>query len=171
MAACRRVAYGCCRRGACPSPSLAPAAVARFSDPIWPAVFADYEFEESLGPLALRHPFLDLRVLEFMLSVPTLPWAREKLLLREAMRGHLPPEVLARRKTPHDSTLPFGNELPGLSRDGILDRYVDTSIVSAGNWSGRLRKNALAVHVLDPWLTKMRLAGAQAPYRPNASDA
>ncbi len=137
-----------------------PRAVAGFNDPIWPAVFADYEFEESLGPLALRHPFLDLRVLEFMLSVPTLPWAREKLLLREAMRGHLPAEVLARRKTPHESTLPFGHGLPALPRDGYLNRYVDVSIVSAGNWSGRLRSNALAVHILDHWLKRMRLGGS-----------
>lgn len=136
-----------------------PRAVAGFNDPIWPAVFADYEFEESLGPLVLRHPFLDLRVLEFMLSVPTLPWAREKLLLREAMRGRLPDEVLARRKVPHESTLPFGDGLPALSREGCLDRYVDVSMVSAGNWSGRLRSNALAVHVLDHWLKRRRLGG------------
>lgn len=136
-----------------------PRAVGGFNDPIWPAVFADYEFEESLGPLVLRHPFLDLRVLEFMLSVPTLPWAREKMLLREAMRGRLPDEVLARRKTPHESTLPFRHGLPALPRDGCLDRYLDVSMVSAGNWSGRLRARALAVHVLDHWLKRRRLGG------------
>ncbi len=136
-----------------------PRAVGGFNDPIWPAVFADYEFEESLGPMILRHPFLDLRVLEFMLSVPTLPWAREKMLLREAMRGWLPDEVLARRKTPHESTLPFGSGLPALPRDGCLDRYLDVSMVSAGNWSGRLRARALAVHVLDHWLKRRRLGG------------
>lgn len=137
-----------------------PGAVAGFNDPIWPAVFADYEFEESLGPLALRHPFLDLRVLEFMLSVPTVPWAREKMLLRDAMRGRLPDEILARRKTPHDRTLPFGSGLPGLSRDGSLDRYVDVSVLSAGTWPGhRLRGRVLAVHVLDHWLATRRPDG------------
>jgi hypothetical protein len=35
-----------------------------------------------------------------MLSVPPVPWAREKLLMREAMQGHLPREILHRRKTP-----------------------------------------------------------------------
>jgi asparagine synthase (glutamine-hydrolysing) len=144
-----------------------PRAVAGFNDPIWPAVFTDYEFEESLGPLVLRHPFLDLRVLQFMLSVPTLPWAREKMLLREAMRGRLPAEVLARRKTPLESTPPFGDGLPGLPRDGHLDRYVDVSILSGGNWSGRLRGNALAVHVLSHWLTTRRLGSAHSPWRPN----
>ncbi len=47
-----------------------------------------------------RHPYLDLRVIGFLLSVPPVPWAREKLLMREAMRGRLPDAVLARRKTP-----------------------------------------------------------------------
>lgn len=140
-----------------------PRAVAGFNDPIWPAVFADFEFEESLGPLVLRHPFLDLRVLEFMLSVPTLPWAREKLLLREAMRGRLPDEVLSRSKVPHESTLPFGDGLPVLSRGGYLDRYVDVSILSGENWSGRLRPKALAVHVLDHWLKRRRLGGVTSP--------
>jgi len=139
-----------------------PRAVASFNDPIWPAVFADYEFEESLGPLVLRHPFLDLRVLEFMLSVPTLPWAREKMLLREAMRGRLPDEVLARNKVPNETTLPFGYALPDLSHNGSLDRYVDLSIISAGNWSGRLRARVLAVHVLGHWLARKHLAGVSA---------
>ena len=136
-----------------------PGAVAGFNDPIWPAVFADYEFEESLGPLALCHPFLDLRVLEFMLSVPTVPWTREKLLLRDAMRGRLPDEVLARKKAPlliaaPKSMVPVGDGLPALSCDGTLGRYVDVGIVSSGTWSGRLRRSALAVHVLDHWLTQ-----------------
>lgn len=136
-----------------------PRAVGGFNDPIWPAVFADYEFEESLGPLVLRHPFLDLRVLEFMLSIPTLPWAREKMLLREAMRGRLPEEVLARNKVPNEATLPFGDGLPALSRHGSLDRYVDVSIVSVGNRSDRLRARALAVHVLDHWLKRRHPGG------------
>lgn len=136
-----------------------PRAVASFNAPIWPAVFAEYEFEESLGPLVLRHPFLDLRVLKFMLSVPTVPWAREKMLLREAMRGRLPDEVLARKKVPNESTLPFGDGLPFLSRNTCLDRYVDVSIVSARSWSGHLRAMALAVYVLDHWLTRKQLGG------------
>jgi asparagine synthase (glutamine-hydrolysing) len=145
--------------GGGPRHAWRPRAVAGFNDPIWPAVLADYEFEESLGVLSLRHPYLDLRVLDFMLSIPTLPWAREKMLLREAMRGYLPDEILARRKMPHESTLPFGSGLPGLSRGGLLDRYVDISILSAGPWVGRLKGQALAVHVLDHWLTRRRGEG------------
>ena len=47
-----------------------------------------------------RHPFLDLRVLIFMLRTPPIPWARRKRLIREAMQGVLPEEVLTRDKAP-----------------------------------------------------------------------
>jgi asparagine synthase (glutamine-hydrolysing) len=45
-------------------------------------------------------PFMDLRVVEFILSLPVLPWLHKKYILRRAMQGELPPEVLARPKTP-----------------------------------------------------------------------
>lgn len=135
-----------------------PGAIGWFNDPIWPAVFADYEFEESLAPLVLRHPFLDLRVLEFMLSVPTVPWARDKLLVREAMRGRLPDEVLTRKKasTPQAALMsPLqAHGLPALSRNSRLDRYVDVNALPAGSLSGRLLQQAVAAHVLDHWLAQ-----------------
>ena len=46
----------------------------------------------------LRYPFMDLRVLRFLLAVPPLPWCRSKYLLRRAGRGLLPGSVLERRK-------------------------------------------------------------------------
>ncbi|MDI1266248.1 MAG: asparagine synthase-related protein [bacterium] len=135
-----------------------PGAIAWFNDPIWPAVFANYEFEESLAPFVLRHPFLDLRVLEFMLSVPTVPWARNKLLLREAMRGRLPDELLARKK----ATLPSAaltsplriHGLPPLLRNSCLDRYIDVRAVPVVGSSGRHWQQVVAVHALDYWLTQ-----------------
>jgi asparagine synthase (glutamine-hydrolysing) len=41
----------------------------------------------------IRHPFFDLRLVEFLLSVPPLPWLVDKELLREAMRDRLPDSV------------------------------------------------------------------------------
>ena len=38
--------------------------------------------------------------LEFLLSVPPVPWGRRKLLLRQAMRDRLPAPILARAKKP-----------------------------------------------------------------------
>ncbi len=51
-------------------------------------------------PLEHRHPFMDLRLQEFCLSLPPLPWCVKKTILREAMRGILPEPVRRRPKSP-----------------------------------------------------------------------
>jgi len=51
-------------------------------------------------PLEYRSPYLDLRVVRFLLRVPPMPWFAEKELLRRAMTGRLPESVRTRRKTP-----------------------------------------------------------------------
>lgn len=47
-----------------------------------------------------RDPFLDLRLLEFILALPPLPWLFHKHILRQAMSGMLPEQVIKRPKTP-----------------------------------------------------------------------
>jgi asparagine synthase (glutamine-hydrolysing) len=47
-----------------------------------------------------RHPFMDLRVVRFCLTLPPVPWCVRKELLRRAMRGHLPDSIVQRPKTP-----------------------------------------------------------------------
>jgi len=47
-----------------------------------------------------RHPMLDLRLVEYCLSLPTYPWCVRKHVLREALQGVLPEPVLRRPKTP-----------------------------------------------------------------------
>jgi len=46
-----------------------------------------------------RDPFLDLRLVKFVASLPALPWLFNKHLLRTALHGFLPEEVIKRRKT------------------------------------------------------------------------
>lgn len=48
----------------------------------------------------VRHPLLDLRVIEFCLSVEPYPWCHRKELLRRALAGAIPEEVRLRPKTP-----------------------------------------------------------------------
>jgi asparagine synthase (glutamine-hydrolysing) len=48
----------------------------------------------------VRYPFLDLRIVNYVLSLPPFPWTFRKTLLRESMTGHLPDSVRLRRKTP-----------------------------------------------------------------------
>ena len=51
-------------------------------------------------PLEYRHPLMDVRLQEYCLSLPPLPWCVKKKIVREAMRGVLPEPVRRRPKTP-----------------------------------------------------------------------
>jgi asparagine synthase (glutamine-hydrolysing) len=50
--------------------------------------------------IVYRNPYLDVRLIRFLLRVPPMPWFAEKELLRDAMRGRLPELTRKRRKTP-----------------------------------------------------------------------
>jgi len=54
-------------------------------------------------PLVSRAPLLDLRLQRFLLRVPPVPLCLDKELLRRALRGLLPQEVLSRPKAPFQS--------------------------------------------------------------------
>jgi asparagine synthase (glutamine-hydrolysing) len=66
--------------------------------PLWQRSFECLDAGWTGVPVGLRHPFVDLRMLRFLLAVPALPWCRSKYLLRRAMRGALPQRVLSRPK-------------------------------------------------------------------------
>jgi len=51
-------------------------------------------------PLEFRHPMLDLRLLDYCLTLPPLPWCVKKKILRMAMQGLLPEPVRLRPKAP-----------------------------------------------------------------------
>ena len=63
-------------------------------------LFNSYDAGFSRLPLEYRHPLMDLRLLDFCLSLPLQPWVVKKNILREAMRGALPEAVRKRRKSP-----------------------------------------------------------------------
>ena len=134
-----------------------PTALESFTSAIWQFHFDTHDFDEALSAPVWRHPFLDLRVLEFMLSVPPLPWGWKKQLIREAMRGRLPAPVLAREKTPLP-LLPHvammrRHGLPELSPTGCLAAYVDARRLPTARSSEADWDRAQSVHALDYWLT------------------
>ncbi|MDB5488445.1 MAG: hypothetical protein JWQ58_2160 [Reyranella sp.] len=135
-----------------------PAAFASFTSPIWQAYFDDHAFEESLGGFEWRYPYLDFRVLEFMLSVPPVPWGWKKRLVREAMRGRLPAEVLARKKTPltcyPEVATMRSLGLPALPERHMVGRYVDPNLLPERSASDPDLASALGVHALDYWLAR-----------------
>ncbi len=50
-------------------------------------------------PIEFRHPFFDLRVVNYLLSIPPVPWAPRKELLRASLRPSLPESIWRRPKT------------------------------------------------------------------------
>ena len=80
----------------------------------------------------VRYPFLDLRIVNFLLGVPPFPWLYKKTLLRKTMDARLPKITRVRAKTP----LPVHPLVEFLKRPdaatldraympGDIDRYVD----------------------------------------------
>jgi len=113
---------------ACPHPRR-PEAYRSFEGPLWQFLFSQCD-PEAIGTAAeFRHPFVDLRLLRYMLAVPVVPWCREKYLIRRAMREVLPAQVLRRPKSP----LTGDPRWEGARRLGVatldpeagLEKYVD----------------------------------------------
>ena len=133
-----------------------PRAIASFSSSIWQSFFERFDPSVSGTPLTWRHPYLDLRVLTFLLSVPPIPWARRKRLIREAMRGILPKEVLSRDKSPLSRSprammlQKYG--LPSLSLDGPILRYIDHTKLPTTPPDESTIRQLINVYVLDSWL-------------------
>jgi len=110
-------------------------------------------------PLEFRHPYLDVRVLRFMLSVPAVPWCRNKLVMRRAAEPLLPAACVARPKAPVRGQ-PWLRAFAGQSEPAFLCRdalskYVDLDLVKLGEqrdlWGFALAGNIFAV---DYWLAK-----------------
>jgi asparagine synthase (glutamine-hydrolysing) len=76
-----------------------PAAMSALNSTIWTALFEGYDPGATRLNLELRHPFIDLRLVEYLLAIPTVPWCVNKHILRRAMQNKLPDAVLNRRKT------------------------------------------------------------------------
>jgi asparagine synthase (glutamine-hydrolysing) len=77
---------------------LHPIVAERLLFPVWHSML------ELASPLDFAPPvsaltYLDVRLVNFVLSLPPQPWFRRKYLLRRAMRDSLPTEVLKRPKT------------------------------------------------------------------------
>jgi asparagine synthase (glutamine-hydrolysing) len=66
----------------------------------WGGVLEEEDAGWTRVNLETRAPFLDLRLLRFLLRLPPVPWCMHKELTRRAMIGRLPVDILKRRKTP-----------------------------------------------------------------------
>jgi asparagine synthase (glutamine-hydrolysing) len=80
--------------------AVRPEAHGLMKDAMWPRLFEEYDADNFGGCMEARHPFFDLRLVRYVLSLPALPWCSDKELLRRSMRGLLPNRIRLRRKQP-----------------------------------------------------------------------
>lgn len=84
-----------------PTPApLRPEAYNKLRSTFWTRCFESDHPSATGIPLTMRHPFFDERVIEFLLSLPSVQWANDKGILVAAMKGRLPDRVRLRQKTP-----------------------------------------------------------------------
>jgi len=77
-----------------------PTAYASMFLPQWSRLFELNEAGVTRSPVEVRYPFLDLRIINHLLAVPSFPWAFQKTILRRATAGYLPDRIRLRPKTP-----------------------------------------------------------------------
>jgi len=85
--------------GLTPAHPIVPAAHASLMGPQWAHSHELQDPGVTRCPLEVRHPFLDLRIVDYILALPPFPWTYQKSLLRAAVAGRLPESVRTRPKT------------------------------------------------------------------------
>jgi asparagine synthase (glutamine-hydrolysing) len=95
----RSVLKGIKRRKEKPIFSRRSATINALQSKVWPPLFEGYDPGSTRLPLEVRHPFIDVRLVDFLLSIPAVPWCTNKHILRCAMKERLPDPVLHRPKT------------------------------------------------------------------------
>jgi asparagine synthase (glutamine-hydrolysing) len=152
-----------------PSPHrLRPGAYRSFEGLLWDRLFAQSDAEVTGAAAEIRHPFVDLRLLRYMLAVPAVPWCDQKYLLRRAMRGVLPVPVLRRPKSP----LVGAPQWEGARRcgpsplrpAGQLEKYVDfIRTPDLANQDMMSFWNGLRPRALNYWLRNLQSKVHRAP--------
>lgn len=145
--------------------SIRPKAHASLALPHWTNMFEHENAGVTHYPVEVRYPFLDLRIVDYLLALPAFPWFFKKTLLREAMAGRLPESVRVRPKTP----LQGDPLLEHVRRDGAawadpsswcgeMDLYINRSSLLPLRGSMDSEQVILATrpHCLNFWLQSVR---------------
>ncbi len=114
-----------------------PAAASSLNPIFWSSLL--YQFDPAIQPTPIeaRHPFLDIRLINFSLRLPPAPWCVGKFLLRSFLKNRLPAQIVNRPKTPlarrpihewdHDNWQKTATRLAGVVDD--VRRFGDLSAV------------------------------------------
>ncbi|HTW23571.1 MAG TPA: asparagine synthase-related protein [Candidatus Baltobacteraceae bacterium] len=149
-----------------PRHPLKPKAHASLSLPQWSQSFELTDPGASHCPVETRYPFLDLRVVNYLLAIPPFPWAFHKRLLRQAMVNRLPENICRRPKTPlaKYSVVAMLERQKEAAAPGEIrwaedvDRYVDRSAISTIENEKTLagKNQAIRPLCLNLWLRHRR---------------
>lgn len=141
-----------------------PEAVSYLGDPYLQQLLGAAQPEYTRVPLETVWPLLDTRVIEFVFSIPPVPWCQDRELMRKAFRNELPSEVITRPKSPARGRFErqvaewrasAGADTVALS--DAVSHFVDTSSVLDTLRVGRVTDAGVAwrVLVLDQWLRQL----------------
>jgi asparagine synthase (glutamine-hydrolysing) len=108
-----------------------------FSSIAWGPLFDSFDAAYSVGPIDVRHPLLDIRLIRFASRLAAVPWCVDKYLLRRCLRG-LPERVRTRPKRPlaaglYEALLRNGRrELSGAAwQSDLLPCFLDIAAAEA----------------------------------------
>jgi asparagine synthase (glutamine-hydrolysing) len=139
-----------------------PSALYGFESKVWAPLFEGYDPGSTRLSLEVRHPFIDVRLLRFLLSLPVVPWCINKHILRRALTSRLPPAILHRPKTPlasdpalHLVQRPSVRCLDRFEVNPQLARFVDLNRRRPvrEEQTSDTRRASLRVFALNHWLT------------------
>jgi asparagine synthase (glutamine-hydrolysing) len=147
------------------SHAVRPKAHASLALPHWTSMFENENPGVTRYPVEVRYPFLDLRLVDYLLALPPFPWFFQKTLLREAMAGKLPERVRIRPKTPFQGD-PLrahfrGNQINWVNQTPLseeLDSYINRSALLRlhGNMAPEQIILGARPHCLNFWLQSSR---------------
>lgn len=156
-----------------------PNAMQSLNSKVWAPLFEGYDPGATKLNLELRHPLIDVRLVEYLLAIPAAPWCVNKHILRLAMQDRLPAAVLNRPKTPlaGDPALQLARSVSVRWLDTFevnpqLERFVNLKLrraiadeqTSDGLWAN------LRVFALNYWLTNSQPIARRATEKPVAED-
>jgi asparagine synthase (glutamine-hydrolysing) len=148
-----------------PAHPIHPRGYGSLARPLWTHLFEQDDPGATRCLVETRYPFLDLRMVNYLLSLPPFPWCYKKTLVREAMRGRLPERIRTRPKTPLQGDpvsaqlrLAGTEQLKKIPWSPDVDRYIDrkTMIAPHDKMDQEQASVSLRPYCLNIWLQSAR---------------
>jgi asparagine synthase (glutamine-hydrolysing) len=142
-----------------------PKAHASMFIPQWTRMFELQDAGVTRFPVEVRYPFLDIRLVNFLLGLPPFPYFFQKKLLRDAMVGHLPERIRVRAKTPLPSdqllekATRWGSECVNQVRwNEKIEQFINRSSLGKlhGNLNAEQVSSGVRPYCLNFWLRSAR---------------